>query len=308
MLCAGLTLRFFVSAVETDAPIIQIGAFVTALGFIFLQAARQLGKEAHAERQAPKTHLDERAESLEGADSLKEITHGREELTQRERSAQAHRESANAREYERKNAIPILAVRALLSLIMCMLGISLIIDGQLLWGLAAVLLGGALCVWQIRRLVRNIKEGGKMNYTIREIEKSEIPLLSEFIYESIFTPDGVAPPEKSVVNHPSIQVYVEDFGTRDDDFCLVAECGGAVIGAAWVRIMNDFGHVDDETPSLAMALFKQYRGFGIGTALLCELLTKLKAKGYKKTSLSVQKENYAVSMYRNLGYVVFDEN
>ena len=147
-----------------------------------------------------------------------------------------------------------------------------------------------------------------MNYSIREIKKSEIPLLSEFIYESIFTPEGFELPEKSIINHPAIQVYLERFGTKSDDFCLVAEIDNKIVGAAWVRIMNDFGHVDDETPSLAMSLYKQYRGLGIGTVLLKELLLRMKIKGYKKTSLSVQKANYAVKMYKNLGYEIIDEN
>ena len=148
----------------------------------------------------------------------------------------------------------------------------------------------------------------KMEYTIREIKESEVPLLSEFVYEAIFTPEGFTLPEKSIIEHPSIQVYVEGFGTKADDFCVVAEADNTIVGAAWVRIMNDFGHVDDETPSLAMSLYKPYRGLGLGTALLSELLLRIKAKGYKRTSLSVQKANYAVKLYRKLGYKTVEEN
>jgi ribosomal protein S18 acetylase RimI-like enzyme len=80
-----------------------------------------------------------------------------------------------------------------------------------------------------------------------------------------------------------------------------------VVGAAWVRIMNDYGHIDDKTPSLAVSLYKQYRGLGIGTAMMKALLSLLTEKGYAKTSLAVQKENYALKMYKNLGYVIVDE-
>ena len=147
-----------------------------------------------------------------------------------------------------------------------------------------------------------------MHYTIREIKESEIPLLSEFVYEAIFTPDGMARPAKSIVEHPAIQVYIEGFGTAADDMCMVAEAEGAVIGAAWVRIMDDYGHVDDETPSLVISLYKPYRGRGVGTALLRELLMRLQTKGYRKTSLSVQKANDAVKLYRKLGYETIAEN
>ena len=147
-----------------------------------------------------------------------------------------------------------------------------------------------------------------MDCVIREMKKSEIPLLNDFIYESIFVPEGIAPPEKAIINQPEIQVYVEGFGTKVDDFCMVAEMDNKIIGAAWVRIMNDFGHIDDETPSLAMSLFKPYRGLGAGTTLLRELLLRIKSKGYEKTSLAVQKANYAVKMYKNLGYEIVSEN
>lgn len=89
---------------------------------------------------------------------------------------------------------------------------------------------------------------------------------------------------------------------------LVAEVDGKVVGAVWVRIMNDFGHIDDETPSLAISLYKEYRGLGIGTAMMKEMLSKLKQKSYNKTSLSVQKANYVVKMYEKVGYKIFSEN
>jgi len=32
--------------------------------------------------------------------------------------------------------------------------------------------------------------------------------------------------------------------------------------------MNDYGHIDDETPSFAMSLYEEYRNLGIDTALM----------------------------------------
>jgi len=147
-----------------------------------------------------------------------------------------------------------------------------------------------------------------MDYVIRAIKESEYPLLDDFIYEAIFIPDGVEAPEKSIINNPDLQVYVAGFGTQKDDCCVVAEVDNKVVGAAWVRIMNDYGHIDDETPSLAISIYKQYRGVGIGTALMKKLLISLKEKGYNRTSLAVQKTNYAVKMYQKLGYEIIDEN
>ena len=147
-----------------------------------------------------------------------------------------------------------------------------------------------------------------MNYKIREITKSEYALLNDFLYEAIYIPEGVEAPPKSIINAPELQVYVSDFGSGQADRALLAEADGKVVGAVWARIMNDYGHVDDKTPSLAIALYKGYRGLGIGTALMRKMLAVLEEDGYEQVSLSVQKCNYAVKLYQKVGFTVFREN
>ena len=72
--------------------------------------------------------------------------------------------------------------------------------------------------------------------------------------------------------------------------------------------MNDYGHVEDGIPSFAVSLYKAYRVYGIGTALMKRMLQELAQRGYKKASLSVQKANYAAKMYQKLGFEIVDEN
>lgn len=146
-----------------------------------------------------------------------------------------------------------------------------------------------------------------MDYVIREIRETEYPMLSEFLYEAIFIPEGMEKPPKAIIEQPELQVYIADFG-KADDRCLVAESEGRIIGAVWVRMMNDYGHVDDETPSFAISLYEEYRHLGIGTALMEAMLQLLKDKGYKQASLSVQKENYAAAMYQKVGFEIAEEN
>ncbi len=146
-----------------------------------------------------------------------------------------------------------------------------------------------------------------MDYRIREIRENEYCILSEFLYEAIFIPEGTEKPPKAIIEQPEIQVYIADFG-KSDDWCLVAEVKEKIVGAVWVRIMNDYGHIDDETPSLAISLFEEYRHLGLGKELMKKMLQFLKDKGYKQISLSVQKANYAVHMYRKVGFQVLKEN
>lgn len=141
-----------------------------------------------------------------------------------------------------------------------------------------------------------------MNYAIRTMKKSEYHLLNDLIYEAIFISEGSPSPPKDIVQLPEVQVYVANFGKEKSDHCFVAEVDGLIVGAVWVRIMNDYGHVDDETPSISIALYKEFRGMGIGTKLMINMLKLLKYQGYKQVSLSVQKANYAVKMYKSLGF------
>ena len=143
---------------------------------------------------------------------------------------------------------------------------------------------------------------------IREMKQAEYPLLENFLYEAIFIPDGVEPPPKSIIYRPELQVYISEFGKSKHDIALVADINGKIVGAVWVRIINDYGHIDDKTPSFAISVYKEYRGKGIGTALMSEMLAILKKRGYKQASLSVQKKNFAEKMYRKLGFKTIDEN
>ena len=44
------------------------------------------------------------------------------------------------------------------------------------------------------------------------------------------------------------------------------------------------------------------------TLIFGQMLMKLKLEGYKQASLAVQKMNYAVRMYRKVGFEIVDEN
>ena len=95
-----------------------------------------------------------------------------------------------------------------------------------------------------------------MDYTIREMKKPEYFLLSDFLYEAIFIPEGEEAPPRLIINEPELQLYVSGFGSQKHDRALIAEVEGKIVGAVWVRIMNDYGHVDDQTPSFAISLYK----------------------------------------------------
>lgn len=141
---------------------------------------------------------------------------------------------------------------------------------------------------------------------IREITPNDYPALEDFLYNAIFVPEGEEMPPRDIIFEPEIYVYIKDFGIESD--CgVVAEQGNVIIGAAWTRIIPAFGHIDNDTPELAISLLPRHRGQSIGTKMMNKLFELLRVRGYKRTSLSVQQKNPAVNFYKRLGYEITDE-
>lgn len=143
--------------------------------------------------------------------------------------------------------------------------------------------------------------------TVRPMKPSEYPQLSDFLYDAIYQPDRSNLAPKSIITRPELAMYIEGFGTKKGDYCMCADCDGELIGAVWSRIIPGYGHVDDDTPELAISVKEGYRNQGLGTDLIRHMLFFLKERGYTKVSLSVNRDNYALGMYKATGFEVIKE-
>lgn len=146
-----------------------------------------------------------------------------------------------------------------------------------------------------------------LNAKVRLMREEDFVCLPEFLYQAIFIPKSCEQPPRSIIHDPRIAVYINHFGTKYGDIGVVAEQNHQVIGAAWTRIIQGHGHIDDETPELAISILPEFRGYGIGASLMNKLFVELKSNGFKRTSLSVQKDSPAIRFYERLGYKVTDE-
>ncbi|MFO8023226.1 MAG: GNAT family N-acetyltransferase [Perlabentimonas sp.] len=144
-----------------------------------------------------------------------------------------------------------------------------------------------------------------MKLVIREIKQSELPFLKVMLYQAIYVPEGSPPLPMSIVEHPNLTKYIENFG-RDGDICLVAEVEGKLVGAAWSRLFTEqnkgYGFIDSQTPEISMAVLEPYRNMGIGKKLLNELLNKMTQLNFSRASLSVDKSNHAYKLYKKIGF------
>jgi len=151
-------------------------------------------------------------------------------------------------------------------------------------------------------------EGDKV---IRKAENHDYPFLREMLYEAIYVHEGEEKPPFSVLDTPELKRYTQGW-KKGTDAGYIAEIGGRPAGAAWVRLFKNvqtggYGFVDSQTPELCLAVKKQYRGAGVGTAMLQSLLEELKELGFRKMSLSVDRENQAVSLYKRFGFTIIEE-
>ena len=143
---------------------------------------------------------------------------------------------------------------------------------------------------------------------IRPLRAEETPLLEDFLYEAIWQPDPGRRVSREVLHAPELRIYVEGFGSRETDCGLVAETDGRVVGAAWSRCLQGFGWTGEAIPELAVALYPDFRGQGIGTRLVQALLDELRNRDFAAVSLSVQRSNPAGRLYLRLGFRIVQEH
>ena len=95
---------------------------------------------------------------------------------------------------------------------------------------------------------------------------------------------------------------------RLGDEAFISEGPDGPIGAVWYRywteVQHSYGYVDSSIPELGIGVRPEYRGRGIGTALIAALLDRAKCQGVSSISLSVEQENPAIDLYRRYGFTM----
>ena len=138
-----------------------------------------------------------------------------------------------------------------------------------------------------------------MNYTIRPSTVEDEPLVWEMLRYAAHESSV-----ESVRRQPALARYASGWG-RTGDLGCVAEQNTVPLGMAWLRIWlgedRGFGYVGDCIPELAIAVLPEYRGRGIGSSLLSQILFMAKDR-FPALSLSVRADNPVVKLYERSGF------
>ena len=96
---------------------------------------------------------------------------------------------------------------------------------------------------------------------------------------------------------------------RPGDAGFVAvDAHGDPIGAAWYRMLPrtdpGMGYVGTGVPELIIGVRPIWRAHGVGRALLQRLCEHARGAGFARISLSVERGNFAQTLYRSEGFAV----
>jgi ribosomal protein S18 acetylase RimI-like enzyme len=140
---------------------------------------------------------------------------------------------------------------------------------------------------------------------IHPLKCEDEKFLWEALYHAIYVPPSEPMPPMQIVRQPELSRYVVGWMSHPDDFGFKVEKDGFFAGAAWVRRWSanehGYGFIDQETPELSISVLPAYRGCGLGTMLLRNLLSVAELR-FQSISLSVSQSNPARRLYEREGF------
>lgn len=145
-----------------------------------------------------------------------------------------------------------------------------------------------------------------VDYTVRTAAPEDLPAIRTALAHAIdWRGHGGWESPEALIEQTGHTFLLAEWG-REGDGAVVAEVGGRAVGAAWRRYWTDashsYGYVDAVTPEIGVGVDPGFRRRGIGTSLMTGLLAQAARQGVQSVSLSVERYNPAVLLYRRLGF------
>ncbi len=146
----------------------------------------------------------------------------------------------------------------------------------------------------------------RMNTTLYFLRSSEQKIVTDMLHYAMRL-DEV---DKSLADIPKLAIYEEFYGFTSKDLGLYALVDNQLAGAVWIRRLNadhgSNGYVDDNTPILTIAVLPAFRGLGIGSKMMEQLLIEAGAL-YERISVSVVSHSRAIGFYERHGFVAHSD-
>jgi len=130
------------------------------------------------------------------------------------------------------------------------------------------------------------------------------------LYEAVYWRAAANKPTfEEALALPVFSIALADWGERDGDTAVIATINSNLVGAAWYRYMTDEnsirGYIDETIPVLVIGIHPDYRHQGIGGKLIGWLIEHAANHAIPKISLMVSKDNYALNLYQQQGFLEY---
>ena len=149
-----------------------------------------------------------------------------------------------------------------------------------------------------------------MKLLLRKSQEADLLFLRKMLYEAVFWRANINKPSfEEGLAYPEVSKALANWGERKGDTAVIATVNSIPVGAAWYRFWNDDnfdrGYVDENTPVLVIGVHKDYRHQGIGKNLIEWLINYASKHTIQKISLMVSKDNYAINLYSQQGFLEY---
>jgi GNAT superfamily N-acetyltransferase len=145
-------------------------------------------------------------------------------------------------------------------------------------------------------------------FRVRPATQSDGGFLADMVVEAANWRAGGARPRHQVLTSPEHGRYIAGWMRSGDAGFVAVDANGDPIGAAWYRMLPrtdpGFGYVAVGVPELIIGVRPVWRAHGVGRALLQRLVELARDRGFARLSLSVERGNFATTLYRSEGFAV----
>jgi len=112
--------------------------------------------------------------------------------------------------------------------------------------------------------------------------------------------------DKKVQDFPQLDIYCRFYGLSSKDLGLYALGEHKIAGGAWIRLLKEDdkanGYIDEKTPILTIGVKPEFRGMGIGSAMLEQLFLEAGAL-FERMSVSVLDNEKSIGFFKKHGFV-----
>lgn len=147
-----------------------------------------------------------------------------------------------------------------------------------------------------------------VSFRVRPATQADGAFLGDMVVEAANWRQGGARPRHEIIASPEHSRYVAGWMRPSDAGFVAVDENDVAVGAAWYRMLPrddpGFGFVGTGVPELIIGVRPIWRAHGVGRALLQRLTEHARDAGYARISLSVQRGNYAVTLYKTEGFAV----